>query len=225
MGRIGLVQVQVNVSGQIVTRDIGLLWLDDEKYQLKNTTIEKGVASADVYLNDSLVGSINLALVQKNNTSVWVGKLDINNKEYNVYILEGNRGFEKQELGMKIKGFCDENNSDCKQIAKGIGNRFCEKVNDPSCREKIAEFCKENPNDQRCVAVMRGYCANNTDDTRCRLMLRDVCKENPDDTRCMNYCQDNPDACNIKIKQETRERLKEKLQDIKANRGRIRSMI
>ncbi|MBU5688617.1 MAG: hypothetical protein KQA41_00095 [Candidatus Aenigmarchaeota archaeon] len=221
IAKIGLVQVQVNFSGQILTKETGLLWLDDEKYQLRNASIQKSAVSADVYLNDSLVGSVNLALVQKNDTSIWVGKASINGKEYNLYILEGNRGFEKQEIKMKVRDFCDENDGNCTQIAKGIGNRFCEKVNDPSCREKIAEFCQENPSDARCVAVMKNYCANNTDDTRCRLMLRDVCKQNPGDTRCLNFCQDNPEACKIQIKQEVKERLKEKLQEMKENRGKM----
>ncbi|MEM5799911.1 MAG: hypothetical protein QXZ43_04590, partial [Candidatus Aenigmatarchaeota archaeon] len=89
IAKIGLVQVQVNFSGQILNRDTGLLWLDEEKYQLKNATIEKSAVSADVYLNGSLIGIVNLALVQKNDTPIWVGKLSINSKEYNLYLLEG----------------------------------------------------------------------------------------------------------------------------------------
>ncbi|MEM5776855.1 MAG: hypothetical protein QXJ06_00205 [Candidatus Aenigmatarchaeota archaeon] len=219
--KIGLVQVKMNVSEQVIVTNRGLIWLDDTKYQLLNATVTQNTISADVYLNNTLIGNLNLVLVQKNETSLWAGKIEISDKEYNVYILEGKRGFEKTEMGLKIKEFCNENDQNCNQIAKGIGNRFCEKINDPSCREKIAEFCEQNPNDTRCTAVLRNYCANNTDDTRCREMLRGVCKENPADTRCLNFCQDNPEACKIQIRQEVKERLKEKLQEIKENRGKM----
>ncbi len=215
MVRLGLVEVQVNFSGQIINRQTGLIWLEDEKYLLKNASIQQSAVSADVYLNNTLVGNINLVLVARNDTDVWVGKLVLNGKEYNVYLLEGNRGFEKQEMKQKIKQACSDDDENCTQIAKGIGNRFCEKVNDTSCREKIAEFCEQNPNDQRCQAIMRGYCANNTEDTRCRLMLKQVCKNNPADSRCLNYCQENPELCKIQIRQEVKERVKEKLQEMR----------
>ncbi|MGB9693601.1 MAG: hypothetical protein ACPLYF_02020, partial [Fervidobacterium sp.] len=180
--------------------------------------VEQNAIASEVYLNGSYVGSLTLALVQKDDTDVWAGKLVLNEKEYNIYILEGKRGFKAEEIREKIKEAC-EGDENCTQIARGIGNRFCEKITDISCREKIAEFCEQNPNDQRCLAVMKNYCANNTDDSRCRSMLKEVCKENPTDQRCWNYCQENPESCRLQIRTEVKERVRERLQQIK-KRGR-----
>jgi len=217
MVKVGLVEIKVSFDNKTIVRSQGLLWLDEEKYQLKNATISKNAVGADVYLNDSYVGTLTLALVPRNDTDVWAGKLTVNGKEYNIYVLEGKREFKKQEIKWKIRDACDENDENCVQIAKGIGNRFCDKVNDTSCREKIAEFCEQNPSDARCQNVMRNYCANNTDDARCRGVLKEVCKNTPADQKCWEYCKENPELCKLQIKQEVKERVKERLQEIREN--------
>ncbi len=214
MVKIGLMEVRVELENKTITREAGLLWVDEEKYRLKNATIEENSVGADVYLNESYVGSLSLALVPRNDTDVWAGKLTLDGKDYNVYILEGKRGFLRHEIRLKVKEFCKEEDENCKQISKGIGNRFCEKVEDPSCREKIAEFCEQHPEDPRCQAIMRNYCSNNTSDMRCRGVIKEVCKKFPNDERCQNYCRENPEACNLKITQEIRERIRERLERI-----------
>jgi hypothetical protein len=223
MVKIGLIEVRVELDNKTITAERGLLWLDENKYQLRNASISNSSVAADVYLNDSYIGSLTLALVPRNDTDVWAGKLAMDGKEYNVYILEGKRGFLKHEFKQKVKEACKEGDEDCRQIAKGIGNRFCEKVEDPSCREKIAEFCEQNPDDQRCQAIMMSYCSNNTDDLRCRGIIKEVCKRFPNDERCWKYCRENPEMCRLQIKQEVKERIRERLEEAR-ERMRNRTM-
>lgn len=205
--KIGIAKLRVSLEGENQELAAGVLWLDDSRYLLKNVLIGEGNTSADVYLNATKVGSIDLSLTEKGNTEIWIGSLSVNDDRYNVYILEGQRKFKGFELGEKVSDVCEEHPEKCTTIAKGIGNRFCDKLNDPSCREKIKEFCEEHPDDNRCVTVFRIYCEQNLQDARCRQELTNFCKENPTDEKCLNLCEKFPMKCS----QEIRERIKEKL--------------
>ncbi|MCS7134907.1 MAG: hypothetical protein NZ893_00505, partial [Candidatus Aenigmarchaeota archaeon] len=171
------------------------------------------------------VGTISLVLVEKNETSIWTGKLTLHGKEYSIYILEGKRQFQRNELKEKVREYCDERDENCVKIAKGIGNRFCEKVYDQSCREKISEFCEQNPDDPRCRAIAKNFCANNTEDIRCRDLLKEVCKTTPNDPRCLEYCEQNPELCKIHIKTEIKEKIRERLQRTEETRRVNKAMV
>ncbi len=204
--KIGIARLKVALQGEEQELAAGVLWLEDNRYLLKNVEIGEGNASADVYLNATKVGNIDLTLVERVNTDIWVGTLSVNEENYNVYILEGQRKFKGFEFGEKISNVCRENPKECNDVAKGIGNRFCDKLNNTSCREKIKEFCEENPNDRRCVAIFRSYCEQNLEDARCRQELAKFCLENPNDEKCETFCQKFPVKCKI-----TNPRIMEKI--------------
>ena len=63
-------------------------------------------------------------------------------------------------------------------------------------KDKVANYCKENPGDQNCKKVAN-YCQNNPEDSRCKALFRAYClKTNMEDTRCRqefaNWCKENP---------------------------------
>ncbi|MFH8092925.1 MAG: hypothetical protein QXM38_03220 [Candidatus Aenigmatarchaeota archaeon] len=210
--KVGMMKVKLTYEKQNITKDVGLLWVDDQKYQLKDINITQDAATANIYLNNTHVGSLNLVLVKKGETFVWVGKMTIDKVEYNVYIVEGKRGFHKNEILLRVRE-CGDEDENCKEIAKGIGNRFCEKINTTSCREKIAEFCEQNQEDPRCVAIMKSFCINNTEDMRCRGIMTEFCKRNPTDARC-SHCQDNPEVCGLQVKAKINEKVRERIQEM-----------
>ncbi|MBU5689533.1 MAG: hypothetical protein QXM68_01620 [Candidatus Aenigmatarchaeota archaeon] len=221
--KIGVVDVTVQFNNQTITRQAGILWVGQNKYTLKNSVIGNGTLSSEIYMNDTKIGSLDLVLVEKDGTDVWTGKMTLNSKDYNLYILEGQRKFERNEIKQKFQQFCQGNNTNCTQIAKGIGNRFCDKIDDPSCREKIGEFCEQNPTDQRCIAITKGFCQNNTDDARCRYVFKNMCAQNPNSEDCSNFCQGYPEKCNM-TRQNT-ERIKEKLQQMQETREKMKNAI
>jgi len=75
---------------------------------------------------------------------------------------------------------------------------------DTNCRDKVEEYCQNNPEDARCKALFRKYCiaGRNMDDVRCREFVKDYCKENQNLRECVTlgikrakrYCDNNPDA-------------------------------
>lgn len=221
--KIGVVDVKVQFNNQTITKQAGILWVGQDKYVLKNSVIGNGTLSSEIYINDTKIGNLDLVLVEKDETEVWTGEMTLNNGDYNVYILEGQRKFERNEIKQRLQEFCQGNNINCTQIAKGIGNRFCDKIDDPSCREKIAEFCEQNPTDQRCIAINRNFCQNNTDDARCRAILKERCIQNPENEECSNFCEAYPEKC--RIMQQNAERIREKLERIQQLRQRVKGTI
>ncbi|MEM0473240.1 MAG: hypothetical protein QXF88_00785 [Candidatus Aenigmatarchaeota archaeon] len=221
--KMGLVDVKIEYDNQTITRQAGILWVGQTKYLLKNSVIENGSVSSEIYLNETKVGSISLVMVEKDGTDIWTGEMQIDGKEYNVYIMEGKRNFEKNEIKQRFQEFCQGNSTNCTQMAKGIGNRFCDKVDDPSCREKIAEFCEQNPTDQRCIAITKNFCLNNTDDARCRQVMKRNCMNNTNSEECMNFCQLYPETCGIREKNA--EKIQERLEKVQQTREKMKNII
>ena len=195
--KVGVAAVRIALLDEETEIRLGVLFLDDDRYTLKNVVIGNGTTSGDVYKNDTQVGSFNATLVIKGDNEIWYGTLSIGDKNYNVYILEGERKIKADESGEKIREHCADNPERCRDLARGIGNRFCEKVEDESCREKIEEFCEENPTDQRCVSVFRTFCKDNINDMRCRKELSEICEENPTNEACTAFCEKYPRKCGL----------------------------
>jgi hypothetical protein len=65
----------------------GVLFLDKEKYTLRELDVDNDSATASIYKNDSEVGSIALVKVVKMGRNVWVGTLTISGTTYYAYIL------------------------------------------------------------------------------------------------------------------------------------------
>ncbi len=218
--KIGIGNIKVSLLGEETELMVGVLFLDDDKYKVKDIVLGNGSIEANLYSGDEKVGSISAESVEKGDTEVWVGTIDVSGATYNTYILGAIRKVRAVELAENIHSFCELYPAKCVAVAKGIGNRYCEKnPKDPSCREKIKTFCKNNPDDQRCKAIFKEYCIDNLDDARCRYALRVYCKNHPDEERCKiflvqtteQYCLKNPQATVCRKAIQARKLVKEKI--------------
>ena len=221
--KVGLIDVKIQFENQTIIRQSGLLWIGQNKYLLKNSVIGNGSVAADIYSNDTKVGTLSLILVEKSGTDVWIGEIEVNENKYNAYLLEGKANFNKNEIKQRFQDICQNNETDCLKIAKGIWNRFCEKLDDISCREKIAEFCEENPTDQRCIAINKKFCQDNIDDARCRKLIGLGCLNNPNSEECLSFCQTYPEKCGLA--QKNKEKIQERLKQIQENREKMREIV
>ncbi len=174
----------------------GVMFVDEERYRIRNATLEEGSLSAKLYLNATEVGSFSVLSTQKGEHEIWVGTLQLNGKSYNLYILELPREMKARELRDKVAGYCKDH------------------AEDENCREKIQEYCENNPKDNKCLALTKAFCKDNTDDTRCRHELKTYCKDNPDAAECSKmpmikakmFCEQNPDAPRCKIAKKVMEK-------------------
>ncbi|MEM3555984.1 MAG: hypothetical protein QXF56_04670 [Candidatus Micrarchaeia archaeon] len=65
----------------------GIIYLDNERYTLRNIDIDDETATASIYKNGTEVGSIAVMKVNKMNTTIWVGTITIDGTSYYAYIL------------------------------------------------------------------------------------------------------------------------------------------
>ncbi|QLJ52485.1 MAG: hypothetical protein Sv326_0310 [Candidatus Fermentimicrarchaeum limneticum] len=65
----------------------GVLYLDEERYNLRNIDVDNESATASIYKNDTEVGSIALVKVDKMDAEIWAGKLTVSGTTYYAYIL------------------------------------------------------------------------------------------------------------------------------------------
>jgi hypothetical protein len=65
----------------------GLLYLDKDRYTLRNIDFDNDSATASIYQNSTEVGSIALVKVMKMGRRMWVGTLTVGNTNYFAYIL------------------------------------------------------------------------------------------------------------------------------------------
>ena len=192
---IGIATVRVNLLGEEENVTAGLLWLDGEKYKLKNINIGNGSATADVYKNDTKVGSIATSSVTKGDQIVWQGTLNLNGADWNLYIIEIERKIKAEELKDKVSDYCEENPQDSR--CQALGSR-------------VRDYCEDNPDDERCQNIFRAYCVNNLDDSRCRHAIKERCEDAPNATICQRlevkvakrFCEENPsDERCVRIRQ------------------------
>ena len=205
--KIGIAKVNVALNEEVKTLNAGLIYLDKDKYRVKNIAISNGTFTADIYTNNTKVGSIDANSVIKVGREVWYGKIVVDEKTYNLYILDIPRHFRASEIASNIGAYCKENPDDekCKMVSTYVGKG----------KEKIENYCSAHPNDSRCKALEKVYCLKNLDDDRCRYIFEEKCKENPDNEECMalkkrqmiQYCKKNPlDSECVKI---ARDRIKD----------------
>lgn len=189
--RVGVAKVKVVTNGTESVVPIGILFLDDQKYRIKDVVIDNGSITGNIYLNDMQAGSMSLKSVMKGDTEVWAGTITVDGTTYNAYIMEGSRPIKNQELKEKIKEYCNE-----------TGN----------CSSAIESYCQNNPTDTRCLALFKAFCIrkNNMDDSRCRDFMQSWCKDNPEGQDCRllaverstKYCAEhgNTSVCNAIVK-------------------------
>jgi hypothetical protein len=167
------------------TKSIGVLKLDDERYVLRNIVIEEGHATGDIYRNNSQVGSFDVSSVMKGDTEIWAGTMELDDQDYNLYVIEGVRPIKASELKEKVVEYCNT-------------------TEDANCRERLSNYCQNNPDDARCRALFRAWClkSDNMDDTRCRYEFRNWCKNNSTNKYCVpfelqrskSYCEEHSDS-------------------------------
>lgn len=194
--KAGVGKVEFRSGGENKELKTGVMFVDGEKYRIRNATLEEGTLSAKLYLNATEVGSFSVLSTQKGEHEIWVGTLQLNGKNYNLYILELPREMKSKELRDKVAEYCREH------------------VEDENCKEKIHEYCENNPKDSRCVALTKAFCRDNTDDTRCRQELKAYCQNNPDAAECSKmpmvkakmFCEQNPDVPRCKIAKRVMEK-------------------
>ena len=189
MVKAGIATVRVSVLGEETELTVGILYLDEDRYKLKDIVKETGSVTANLYQNDSQVGDLSLSSVTKANTEVWAGTLNVNGAQYYLYILEAPRPIRANEIRDKVSEYCRDN------------------PDDTNCRNKVVDYCRNNPDDRRCREVFRRYClqGNNLQDARCRNEITEYCKENKNARECVTYalersrkyCSDksNTDTC------------------------------
>jgi len=197
-------RVYVRILNKTLKVSRGLLLVDGEKYILKNITVatDNGV-TAEIYQNNSKVGSLEAYPVLKGRRVVWVGEISIDSKILKVYIVEIPRMFRAAEIKEKVKEYCEEHPAKC----KGIELTGCESLNDTSCREKVIEWCKEHQDDVRCrvLALRAKEILPNVPKAPKLEQFKERIRERLESSK---YCIDNPESCaQIPIVQKIRERL------------------
>lgn len=183
--KIGVATVRVTLLGEETELRVGILYLDEDRYKIKDIQIGNTTASGNIYSNDTQVGSFSLSLTIRGEYEIWFGTLTVSGQTYNAYILEGVRPIKPVEIGEKIKELCENFPVRCKEVGLAIGNTI----------DKIKGFCNEHPSDARCVAVFREYCRFHLDDSRCREGLKGYCKYNSQAKQCEEFCEKYPSVC------------------------------
>lgn len=188
MVKIGIGTVYVELLEETTSITVGVMFLDEDKYKLKEIVISEGEAKGNIYTyssdgTETLVGSFETQSVMKGDQEVWAGTLTVSGATYYLYILEAPRKVNADEYRDKVAEYCREHPTD------------------ENCRDKVAEYCKNNVNDKRCQALFMAHCVkdNNLEDTRCRDFAKRYCEENPEKGECRvlayrwsnKYCQEN----------------------------------
>lgn len=89
----------------------GLLYLDKDRYTLRNIDFDNDSATASIYQNGTEVGSIAVVKVMKLGRRMWVGTLMVNNTSYFAYILGAeNPLLIGNTVNEKAQGISDEGN-------------------------------------------------------------------------------------------------------------------
>ena len=168
--KVGIGTVRVYLLGEYTDITIGVMYLDDQKYVLKDVVISNGSVTAKVYLNETMVGSLSASSVIKGDAAVWAGTLSVSDATYYLYILEASRPIKPAELKQKVSEYCSE-------------------TDDSKCTSNIDEFCANNPTDTRCLALFKAYCLtrNNMDDARCREFMNSLCQNNSESENCTAF--------------------------------------
>lgn len=182
--RIGVAGIKVGLADEEATVKVGILHFGEDKYRLKNVTIGNGSVTANVYSNDTQVGSLSLNSYPKGDKEVWAGTLTLNGETYNAYVLQAHRLVKPLEKAEKTFEYCKNNPEKCKAAMKAVGQIVCDPVTDGNCRDRIKNFCEQYPDDNRCKALRFAQCKLNLEDADCRAEIMGVCRNNATDNAC-----------------------------------------
>ncbi|MBI4173102.1 MAG: hypothetical protein HY519_00100 [Candidatus Aenigmarchaeota archaeon] len=216
--KIGIGRMLLRIGDENSTVAAGVLHLGEDQYRMRNITTGNKTFSGLLYLNGSQSGSFSISAYIKAEAEIWFGKLTIGGKDYNAYILGVERKQTEMEKGKDVMDACASNPERCRELGKGVGNA-CDKLDTHDCREKIADFCANNPQDPRCVAVFRHYCSGHQEDSKCRDELRKLCASDPAAEGCPGFCKEHPAICTkarLKLELEQKKgQMKEAIEEAK----------
>jgi hypothetical protein len=182
--KVGIAGVSItSADGNETVIKTGVLHFGEAKYRLKDVVIGNGTATANIYDNETQVGSISLNSYIKGDREVWAGTLTLDGVAYNAYIIQAPRIWKAVEKAEKVKDYCENNPEKCKAVMKAVGQIVCDPALNESCRDKIKAFCEQYPDDNRCKALRVAYCSINLEDANCRAELIERCKNNTVDAK------------------------------------------
>lgn len=181
---IGVAKVKFVSNENDTVRLVGILKFGERKFRLRDVAIGNGSASASVYYNNSQVGSLSLDSYVRGDREVWAGSLTLDGSSYNAYVIQIPKILKAVEKAGYIHEYCKNNPERCRATMKAVGNVVCDPVTDQNCRDRIKNFCEQQPDDNRCKALRLAYCRSNTEDSDCRAELMDVCKSNTTNAAC-----------------------------------------
>ncbi len=184
--KAGIATVRIRVLDEFRNIRVGIMYIGDERYKIKNIVMGNGSISGDLYKNDSQVGSFSIDSYLKGNTEIWAGSLKINEDSYNLYIIQAHRKPKTIEVVENIVDYCKNNPLKCKATIKAVGKQLCDNPSISSCRDKIKNYCEAHTDDKRCKALYLAYCKYHLKDSRCREKIIEYCKNNPKAAIC-NY--------------------------------------
>lgn len=182
--KIGIAAVKVGEEDTAAVK-VGVLYLGEEKYRLKEVEIGNGSASANIYdADDEQVGSISLDSYPKGDKEIWAGEMELNDEDYNAYVIQAKRSVKTVEKAAHAFEYCKNNPDKCKAAMKAVGQILCDPETDENCRNRVKTFCEGNPEDNRCVSLRMAYCKQNLDDADCRAEFMERCKQNVNEEVC-----------------------------------------
>ncbi|MCK5023459.1 MAG: hypothetical protein KAS04_04775 [Candidatus Aenigmarchaeota archaeon] len=181
--KVGIAGVKINLVDEETELRVGVLYIGEDKYRLKDVEIGEGSTSANVYDGETLVGTISLDSYPKGDKEVWAGTLTINEVTYNAYVIQATRKVKPVEKAAKALSYCKNNPEKCRAAMKAVGNIICDPATN-DCSDKIKTFCENNPEDARCRKLHFEFCAENLDDADCRAEIMEKCKENFNEEKC-----------------------------------------
>jgi|GEM_PF-2237012 len=155
-------------------KELGLIYVDNQKYLLKDVNATRRQFSANIYDKNVVIGSILLTYVFTPDAIVWAGTVSVHTQKYNAYYLQFHQLIIPLQHATAMAEYCKENTNDekCLQFDK------C-KSNSEECKNEVENFCRKNPNDKKCIELLQRYCLKNSEDVRCKEYLKKRCDENP----------------------------------------------
>ena len=188
---VGAVKVRATpddgTAEAFVSKRLGVLILDKDKYHLKDIAVSDGEISAEVYgptttanAASEPIGQLKVKRFEKPGQDIWAGNMVLNNESYNIYLLGMKRQFKLAEVTEKVGEYCSGNTGDsrCRNIVSECAR------NTEQCKNKVSNYCELNTSDLKCLQLKKLYCLKNALDERCRDYLKDLCEETPGLAHC-----------------------------------------
>ncbi|MEM3737894.1 MAG: hypothetical protein QXQ88_00905 [archaeon] len=168
---------------------LGVIFLDEKKYFLKNVEYSNLTFTAEIYdkQTGSAVGSFLVSRFEKNFAVFWVGELTLNGKEYYLYLYKFHVPLKIYDPELTAFKYCENSTS-----------VECETLKSIAPQHNIKAFCEENKDDVRCKAVVAAYCLTNLEDESCKARLKEYCIKFKNDTK---LCGELPSPQPVKEEQ------------------------